>query len=123
MGDIVVDGQTAHQGTVIDFDGDDYHVDLGVGVHGTLPSMENGKRSYHAAGSQLTVYVVGKDWAWQHLKLSSVRQSSPMLSLQQLVADGQTPYGALVLGRSGDRGCVLDIGCEKNAFLPDDDPL
>jgi len=119
---VPADGQTPQHGTVIDFDGVNYAVDIGLGVHGTLPWEEHGRRAQHDLNTKVTVYIVGRDWWNQQLKLSALRHSSPRLSIEQLVADGQTPYRAEVLHGFSGGGWVLDIGCEKNAFLPGGDP-
>lgn len=124
--DVCIDGQTPYEGTVVDVDKQSLCVDIGRSSPGVLPRNQDGGRAqYLTIGRKVVVYVVGKDQAGQRLKLSLVPRARPLIPWDQIVADEQTPYRGIVVrwADAANAGCIVDIGCEKDAFLPATDAL
>ncbi|CAE8625599.1 unnamed protein product [Polarella glacialis] len=98
-------------------------VDIGCESEGTLPLSAEEQLNLEA-GMKLTIYVVRRWRRAKRLFLARTPLARALSSLDDFVADGQTPYRATVVGGpNGDGSYLLDLGCEDVACLPASDPL
>ncbi|CAJ1398943.1 unnamed protein product [Effrenium voratum] len=115
---LAVDGITPYQGVVGAVVGSAAVVDIGFDVQGTLLMEDNELQP----GDELTVYAVRHWGRKRRLFFARTPRLKPLLSVAEVVADGQTPYWATVVSGPTFDFFELDIGCADLAKLPLSDP-
>ncbi|CAJ1333837.1 unnamed protein product [Effrenium voratum] len=118
--DVAASGRliTPYQGVVGAVVGSAAVVDIGFDVQGTLLMEDNELQP----GDELTVYAVRHWGRKRRLFFARTPRLKPLLSVAEVVADGQTPYWATVVSGPTFDFFELDIGCADLAKLPLSDP-
>jgi len=120
---VVADGQTPYQGTVMGRHGEGVLIDIGCEMMAWMAASCEDMPEL-SFGSTHAVFVVNKARSSRRLYVSLRRRTKPLSRMQDVVADGQTPYQGTLFGAVRNGGhWLVDIGCEELAFLPASDPL
>eukprot|EP00931_Biecheleriopsis_adriatica_P088787 TRINITY_DN63022_c0_g1_i1.p1 TRINITY_DN63022_c0_g1~~TRINITY_DN63022_c0_g1_i1.p1 ORF type:complete len:526 (-),score=88.80 TRINITY_DN63022_c0_g1_i1:11-1588(-) len=120
---LAADGRTPYQGVVKAVVDGVAVIDIGFEVEGTLLVPGESEQHELHPGKGLTVYVTRRMRRARRIFLSKVPRLRPLISFDDVVADGQTPHVGTVLGGPhGDGFFLVDIGCEDVACLPASDP-
>lgn len=122
--DLIADGQTPYRGTVQSVDAGRAFIDIGCEMVPIMEFTQGKKPPSIVVGRNVTVYISRKERWNRSVKVSLQKSQKVVTSLQAVVADGQTPYSAvLVRLRRRANTHVVDIGCEEFALLPVSDPV